>query len=89
MGEAYIELFSSKGCQDCEAVKKLLDRILAHVSGVDIDIDIEVVDIGEDPSRAEEYGIISVPSIVINGELYSSGEVPDTAQLEEKIRQEI
>lgn len=85
MGEAYIELFSSVGCQDCDAVKELLDRIINQYTG----IDLEIVDIAEDASRAEEYGIISVPSIVINGELYLAGEIPEPDKLEERIKQEL
>jgi glutaredoxin len=85
MGEAYIELFSSAGCQDCDSVKKLLSQIIENYTGVDL----EVVDIGEDASRAEEYGIISVPSIVINGELWYAGEVPDSTDLEQTIKQEL
>ena len=85
MGEAYIELFSSEGCQDCEAVKKLIDQIIQQYTGVEL----EIVDIAEDASRAEEYGIISVPSIVINGELLFAGEVPDPEQLEKTIQNEV
>jgi glutaredoxin len=85
MGEAYIELFSSAGCQDCDAVKKLLDNIISQYIG----IDLEIVDIGEDSDRAEEYGIISVPSIVINGELKYAGEVPNPTDLEKAIKREI
>lgn len=85
MGEAYIELFSSSGCQDCDAVKKLLDQMLKQYAGVEL----EVVDIAEEASRAEEYGIISVPSIVINGEVHFTGEVPDPKKLEETIQKEI
>jgi glutaredoxin len=84
MGEAYIELFTSSGCQDCDAVKKLLDQLISKYSGVDL----EIVDIAEDASRAEEYGVISVPSIVINGELQFAGEVPDPSQLENMIKNE-
>ncbi len=85
MGEAYIELFSSTGCQDCDAVKKLLEQISQQY----INIDLEVVDIVEEAGRAEEYGIISVPSIVINGELLFIGEVPDSTKLEEAIKKEL
>lgn len=85
MGEAYVELFSSSGCQDCDTVKRLLDRLLQQYP----EVELEVVDIGADASRAEEYDIISVPSIVINGELCFAGEVPDPGQLEGKIRNEL
>ena len=85
MGEAYIELFSSSGCQDCDSVKKLIEQILERYTNVEL----EIVDIAEESSRAEEYGIISVPSIVINGELHFTGEVPNPDQLEERIRKEI
>ena len=85
MGEAYIELFSSEGCQDCEAVKKLLDQIIQQQTG----LELEIVDIAEDASRAEEYGIISVPSIVINGELKFAGEVPDPEQLKNILNDEV
>ena len=71
--------------QDIGNHRFLLDHIIQQY----INVDLEVVDIAEDADRAEEYGIISVPSIVVNGELKYAGEVPDSVELEKIIKQEI
>jgi len=82
MGEAYIEMFTSVGCATCPVVKKMLKEIAEELGG---DITIEEVDIGEDPSRAAEYGIMSVPSVVINGIPKFIGVVPDREELKRAI----
>ena len=82
MGEAYIEVFSSAGCATCPAVKKMLEELAKELEG---DITIEEVDIAEDPSRATEYGVMSVPSVVINGILKFAGVVPKKEELKKAI----
>lgn len=64
MGEAYIEVFSSPGCANCPAVKKLVKEVSSELEG---DITVEEVDITVDPTRASQYGVMSVPAVVING----------------------
>lgn len=85
MGEAYIELFTSPGCADCPAVKKMLKRITEKLQG---DITVEEVDITADPTRATQYGVMSVPAIAINGILKFVG-VPSGEELEKALLEEL
>lgn len=50
--------FSASWCQPCKAMAKLLDDI-------DINLPIEVIDIDEQSELAVEYGIRSVPTLVM------------------------
>jgi thioredoxin 1 len=85
MKEAYIEVFSSQGCVGCPTVKKMLKELYEELEG---DITVEEVDIAEDPTRAAEYGIMSVPAVVVNGILKIAG-VPSKQELKETIMEEL
>ena len=85
MGEAYIEMFTSPGCADCPAVKKMLKKITDKLKG---DITVEEVDITSDPTRAAQYGVMSVPAIAINGILKFVG-VPSGEELERALVEEL
>ena len=85
MGEAYIEIFSSSGCGDCPAVKKMLKEISDELED---DITIEEVNITVDPTRASQYGIMSVPAVAVNGILKFVG-VPSREELKKEIIKEL
>jgi len=85
MEEVFIEDFRSPGCVDCPAVKALLD----HLSGeLDCELIIEEVDITTDPTRAAQYGIMSVPALAINGVLKFIG-LPEKEELKKAILDEL
>ena len=86
MGEAYVEVFSSPGCANCPAVKKMVKEVSSELEG---DITIEEVDITVDPTRAAQYGVMSVPAVVINGILKFVGVVPKREELKEAIAEEL
>ena len=50
--------FTATWCKPCQALKEILDRI-------ETDIPIEVIDIDENMELATEYGIRSVPTMVM------------------------
>jgi thioredoxin 1 len=50
--------FTASWCQPCKALSKTLENM-------DIKIPIDVVDIDEDSNAAIEYGIRSVPTLLI------------------------
>ena len=85
MGEAYVEIFSSQGCVNCPAVKKMLRELADELEG---DVTVEEVDIAQDPSRVTEYGIMSVPSVVVNGILKCAGD-PTRDDLKKAILEEM
>jgi len=85
LGEAYIEMFTSPGCANCPAVKKMLKELSNELVG---DITIEEVDITVDPTRAAQYGVMSVPAVAINGILKFVG-VPKKEELKKAITEEL
>ena len=85
MGEVYIEMFTSPGCANCPAVKKMLKELTSELKG---DITLEEVDITAEPSRAAQYGVMSVPAVVINGILKFVG-VPKLEELKKAITDEL
>jgi len=85
VGEAYVEMFTSPGCANCPAVKKMLKELASELKG---DITVEEVDITTDPTRAAQYGVMSVPAVVINGILKFVG-VPSREDLKKAIVEEL
>jgi small redox-active disulfide protein 1 len=85
MGEVYIEMFTSPGCVGCPAVKKMLKNLTGELKG---DITVEEVDITVEPTRAAQYGIMSVPAVAINGILRFVG-VPKLEELKKAITDEL
>jgi len=85
VGEAYIEMFTSPGCANCPAVKKMLKELSNELRG---DITVEEVDITVDPTRAAQYGVMSVPAVAINGVLKFVG-VPRREELKKAIAEEL
>lgn len=86
MGEVYVEMFTSPGCANCPAVKKMLLDLSKELEG---DITVEEVDITIEPTRASEYGVMSVPAVVINGILKFIGKVPSRDELKKTIVEEL
>jgi thioredoxin 1 len=85
LGEAYIEMFTSPGCANCPAVKKMLKELSSELEG---DITIEEVDITVDTTRASQYGVMSVPAVAINGILKFVG-VPSREDLKKAMVEEL
>jgi len=81
MAEVYVEEFMSPGCVGCPAVKEILKGLSEELNG---EITIEEVDITIDTTRAVQYGIMSVPAVVINGELKFMG-VPKKEELKKAL----
>ena len=85
MAEVYVEDFMSPGCVGCPVVKEMLKSLSEELSG---EITVEEIDITVDTTRAVQYGIMSVPSIAINGELKFMG-VPKKEELKKVLQEEL
>ncbi len=79
---ALIEVLMTPGCAGCPQAKEVVDEVATAFDGVDW----EEVDISDDPSRGTELGIMSVPAVVVDGELFGTG-VPDRDDLRERVEQ--
>ena len=80
-----MELFSSPSCANCPAVKKMLQELSSELKG---DITIEDVDITVEPTRAAQYGILSVPALAVNGILKFIG-LPKKEELKKALIEEL
>jgi len=85
MEEVYVEEFMSPGCVGCPAVKEMLEELSIEFEDKLL---IEEVDITVDTTRAVQYGIMSVPAVVINGILKFVG-VPSKEELKKAILEEM
>jgi small redox-active disulfide protein 1 len=85
MEEVYIEEFMSPGCVGCPAVKEMLEELSIEFKDKLI---VEEVDITVDTTRATQYGIMSVPAVVING-ILKFMDVPDKEELKKAILEEM
>ena len=72
MSNIKIQEVSSKGCVSCEAAKKLLQE---EIQPQFPDIEIEYIDMLSEQGMkmVQEYGIMSSPGVIVNGELFSTG----------------
>ncbi len=59
-----IEVFTSPMCPHCPAAKRVVDEVVSEMGG---NIEVEHINVNENPDRAVQYGIMAVPTIVING----------------------
>ena len=76
-----IEIFTSPQCPHCPAAKRVVEEVLAEIKG---DFEVEHVNVMDEPKRAADYGIMAVPTIVIDGEVAFMG-APQKEQLKEKL----
>ena len=60
-----IEVFTSPMCPHCPAAKRVVEEVVSEMEG----IEVEHVDVMKEPERAANYGIMAVPTIVIDGEV--------------------
>ncbi len=60
-----VEVFTSPMCPHCPAAKRVVEEVVSEMNGVEV----ENVDVMKEPERAASYGIMAVPTIVIDGEV--------------------
>lgn len=71
-----IEVFTSEDCGQCDAVLERAETVAA-----DADAEVKVRDVEDDRSLALEYGVFSVPTMVVDGETTLRG-VPAVEEIE-------
>lgn len=78
---ALVELLMTPGCAGCPQA----ERIVAQVVGEFDAADWEELDITASPEKGIEHGVMSVPAVLVDGALLSTG-IPDRDELRERIR---
>lgn len=84
MSDIKIQEVSTQGCVNCAAAKKLLQE---EIQPQFPDVEIEYIDMlsKQGMKMVQDYGFMSSPGIIINGELFSSGGL-NKEKLIEKIK---
>lgn len=72
INRAHALLFTAPGCPHCPGVKAALEKLLAErlLSG------LEVIDVSQDPARADELGIRSVPWLRLGEFILTGAQTP-------------
>lgn len=69
-----IEILGS-GCANCKQLEQLTKKAVGQLG-----VEAEVVKV-TDPSKYSDYGVLTTPGLVINGETVCSGRVPSMAEI--------
>lgn len=78
---AAVQVLSAPGCAGCARAKELITKVLEEFPA----LEWEEIDLAEHPEVAAEYGIVSVPAVLIDGRLEFVG-VPKEQALRERLR---
>jgi len=81
VGKISVEFFFAGGCDQCAAAREAL-RAAALASA---DVEWEEVDIGRNPNRAVDAGVVSTPAVAIDGDLVFRT-APSAAELANALR---
>ncbi|MDO5851916.1 MAG: thioredoxin family protein [Methanobacteriaceae archaeon] len=73
-----VEIFVSQSCPYCPMAIEAADKVKSTIGD---GIEIEKLDVSENPDKIKEYDIMSVPVIAINGKVVFTG-VPTEEELQ-------
>lgn len=80
-----LEVFTSQTCPYCPMATQAAESAVAQLGDK---IDYEHLDVAENPAKVREYQIMSVPTIVIDGEVAFVG-APSAIDLINKLKEKI
>jgi predicted DsbA family dithiol-disulfide isomerase len=69
-----VHLVTAPGCQKCLQAKQALAVALEQARG-EYQIELQEVDLTEDPGVAAEYDIWATPALIVDGELAAVGTI--------------
>lgn len=85
MNTIKIQELSTKGCSHCQEARKILEQeIKLQFPNVEIEFIDMLTEQGQ--KMVQQYGIMSSPGIIVNGELFSMGGL-DRGKLIKKIKE--
>ncbi|GMQ86539.1 MAG: hypothetical protein BMS9Abin07_2120 [Acidimicrobiia bacterium] len=76
-----IQVLSTPGCAGCDQTKQLITDVLTEFPN----LSWKEIDLIEYPELAGQYGLMSVPAVVIGGEL-AFAKVPTREALRQSVR---
>jgi small redox-active disulfide protein 2 len=65
------------GCSSCQTLER---RVQKAVNATGSEVSVEKI---EDMQQIMEYGVMSMPALVVDGEVETSGQVPSVAELKD------
>ncbi len=68
------------GCASC---RRLFENTCRAAEILELDAEVEYI---TDIKRIAEYGIMSVPALVVNGDVVSVGRIPDDMEIAEILK---
>lgn len=84
MNTIKIQELSTEGCSHCQEARKILEQ---EIKSQFPNVEMEFIDMLTEQGQkmVQQYGIMSSPGIIVNGELFSMGGL-DKKKLIEKIK---
>lgn len=70
----------STGCAHCNTLENRVERALDRA---DVDANVETID---DMQEVMSYGVMSVPALVVDGEVVSTGDPPTVTEITDLLR---
>ncbi len=72
-----VALLGVDGCSTCSKIGTLIDKVISD-NGFDVRVE-KIYDMG----KILEYGVVSMPGLVVDGELKICGRIPTEDELKE------
>lgn len=80
-----LEVYTSQTCPHCPAAKEVAQKVKDALGD---DLDYQPLDVSENMDKVREYGIMSVPTLIIDGEIAFIG-APSEEELMQKIKSKL
>ena len=79
-----IQILTAPGCTTCDQAKALVQKFVEQEARDFTELSYRTIDVVESPEIGAQYGVLSIPAIVINDTLAFRG-VPRKKALREKL----
>ena len=79
-----LRIFTTTNCPRCPAAKQIAKNVAEKLS-----LDVEEINLDEDPIKGLQFQVLSTPSIAIDDETIFFGEVPSEQELQDEIKKYI
>lgn len=77
-----IEVYGSEGCKKCSKLKDNIENMVDEL-GLSNKVDVQKV---EDPVELAKKGIMSTPSVAVDGKVKYKGKVPSDKEIKKLLR---